>query len=676
MDGQIYISCRLRFMGALRKIFSNTFLLINCFVALFVLGTLALFIDSVRAANQEYKDIARGNALIIENKVRDVYIAQNDLYRLFGAILKLSDGQITEGDAHREISVANDMLWVRANDIVSTNEVSDDRYDIYNVGIKLLDVTEEIDKVLTFPNPTLAAGLLEVLDTLDEVRIMIRRSNEKLSRELDTYLSDQSSTLKTQNTTMLSLASVLSVSAIALLLLLARELEIRKAREQAEKEVQFLAYHDHLTKLPNRIKFTSVVKPLLEDCPQGSIWMLDLDNFKGINDTVGHDAGDLVLRVVSSRLNDIFVENSGIVCRISGDEFLGWIPNASLSKIHEIADCILDRCSDPISYNSGRLMSRLSIGIVPIFLVDVKSRKLEKLIRYADFTLYSAKESGKSQYKTFTSNLSAEYIEKSRIINELGSDIESGDVQTYFQPKFELKSLQIYGFEALARWDYEGSAFSPELFVRFAEDSGLIYDLDKQILSSALKFLSRWNECNGTNFSLSVNISAAHFNNEHNFDHIFDSLQESGFPPSLLTLEVTESVEVHDFRRVKKVIKTLKEFGCKISIDDFGVGYSSLACIEKFDADEIKLDKSLIEDVGSSDKARFLVKSIVEYAKVYLSMSVVCEGIESSEQLDILNDVGCHFGQGYICGSALPMSAALKFAHEHNSLKKSALPTE
>jgi len=431
-----------------------------------------------------------------------------------------------------------------------------------------------------------------------------------------------------------------------------------------EAKIEYLAYQDHLTDLPNRPFFKKLVKQSLSKLQRqglsAALLYIDINDFKKFNDTLGHKFGDQILIQFSNRLNQIVGDNV-IVSRFGSDEFVIWIDdiygphNAAIDAATRQALDIKDEFSKPITIENYDILITSSIGIA-IFPDDGKS--CDKLIRKADMAMYQAKTKGSNSFKFF--QLEMENAAKRRLLieTELRQAILSNELELFYQPQVNISSGKIIGAEALLRWqNKELGSISPADFIPIAETSGLILEIGHWVVFEACKKIKQWEDQGifNTLKTVSINISPIQFENENFVTDLSSIIKESGIAPSHLDIELTETALISDFNKVCVRLNEIKDIGCQISIDDFGTGYSSLKYLNSFPLDVLKIDKCFVDDITKKPSNLAIVHSIVSMAKM-LDANIVAEGVEDKEQLDILDTAGCDCYQGYLFNPALKTS--------------------
>ncbi len=430
-------------------------------------------------------------------------------------------------------------------------------------------------------------------------------------------------------------------------------------RKEAESRAQHLADHDPLTSLPNRRlledRLTQALALSQRNRKQTAVMFVDLDRFKAINDSLGHAAGDVLLKEVADRLVKQLREVDTI-CRIGGDEFVVVLPEIKRSSdAANVAAKIIETVSQPILVDERELQITPSIGI-SVFPDD--GRDAETLIRNADAAMYHAKETGRANYQFFTEQMNLAASKRLALESDLRRAVEKGEMRVYYQPIVELKEGRTAGHEALLRWQhpFRGLIASAE-FIQLAEDTGVILKLGEWVLREAC----RWARFIGTERGLpvSVNLSARQFNDPKLIELVARVLRDSGLPPHLLELEIGEGTVMQHAEVSLPTLKKLKELGVSISIADFGAGHSSLAYLKRFPADKLKIDRSLIAEVHADKDSRVMVAAIVGLAHA-LGPKVVAVGVESEAQREILRSCDCDLIQGYLTGRPVDADTASK----------------
>lgn len=438
-------------------------------------------------------------------------------------------------------------------------------------------------------------------------------------------------------------------------------------RIKAERLIKHMAYHDTLTDLPNR----RFVETFLADYTKHNnmnkqnmlgIVLLDLDRFKVINDSLGHHAGDMLLQAVSNRLIDSVGEKE-ITARIGGDEFIILIPNMQhRDEAMYVCEKIMRSMEDDFEIYGQKLNVTTSIGIS---LYPKHGNDLNTLVKGADLAMYQSKDKGRNCYTLFSSTMRDCAIERMDKEILLRQALETNEFVLYYQPKIEIATNKIYGMEALIRWRNDDQIISPDSFIPLAEETGLIITIGEWVLRQACIDCKSWHDQGLSHLSVSVNISPQQFKRQ-NFEELVSSiLQETGLHPSALELELTEGIIMQDPSNASFIISNLKALGIKISIDDFGTGFSSLGYLKQFPIDILKIDKSFVTNL-EWDEANASISAAVISLAHSLKLEVVAEGIENEEQLTFFRSHGCDFGQGYLISKPVEMHTVINLVKEND----------
>jgi diguanylate cyclase (GGDEF)-like protein len=443
--------------------------------------------------------------------------------------------------------------------------------------------------------------------------------------------------------------------------------EIVKQRA-SHKKIEFLANHDMLTGLPNRnfamgrIEQTLVSASRLEH--RTALLFLDLDNFKTINDSLGHDGGDELLRQVARRLAAC-IRRADSVSRHGGDEFLIMLTDVGTSQAAaSVAAKITEVLSEPFQILGREVSTSTSIGVA-MFPEDGET--LDVLIRCADSAMYQAKEEGRNTYRFYTSQMNTDYLETLQIKNDMRLGLERNEFVLHYQPQVSLLDGKVIGAEALVRWNHpQKGLLGPATFIGIAEISGMIAPLGQWILREACSQAMAWQAEGLPPIVMAVNLSAIQFKRDRLEHRIENILRVTGLAPTLLELELTESVIIKDSEDVLQTIHRLKGLGVQIAIDDFGTGYSSLAYLRKFAIDKIKIDQSFVRDLENNPDSSAIVRAIIDMAQ-NLALKTIAEGVEDSATLDILGEFGCDVAQGYHLARPMPAAQFSVYLQDKNS---------
>jgi diguanylate cyclase (GGDEF)-like protein/PAS domain S-box-containing protein len=429
-----------------------------------------------------------------------------------------------------------------------------------------------------------------------------------------------------------------------------RDVSVRK---QAEEHIRFLAHHDALTGLPNRVSFGKRLNETIErargDGRSCSVLCLDLDKFKEVNDLYGHAAGDALLRRVGLILQREVAE-IGYPARLSGDEF-AVVLNAteSLEAANRVAQRLLQAFALDVAESPEDAMISASIGIAS-FPGDAESA--EQLMSAADMALYRVKQDGRGAYRLFEATMNDELRDRRLVANDLAAAADAGQLDLAYQPQVDLASGDVTGFEALIRWRHpERGDVPPGVFVPIAEENGLILGIGEWVLRTACEEAAGWRVPLG----ISVNVSAAQIHNPAFARQIHEVLLETGLSPARLEIEVTETALVRDLVRAVTTLRQVRALGVGVAIDDFGTGHSSLTHLSAFPFSRIKLDQSFVRTFDRNPQSAAIVHAVIELGR-YLGTPVVAEGVERQEELTFLRSEGCETAQGFLFGHPAPIA--------------------
>jgi diguanylate cyclase (GGDEF)-like protein/PAS domain S-box-containing protein len=419
-------------------------------------------------------------------------------------------------------------------------------------------------------------------------------------------------------------------------------------RKGAEERIQYLATHDGLTGLPNRVMFTQLLGLSIETARRYgrrlAVLFIDLDRFKVINDTLGHEAGDVLLRELGGRLREC-LRASDVVARLGGDEFVVLLQEiGDPAQAASVARNILSVVMKPVVILGQECRVTASIGVC---LHPDDGQDDQSIMKNADMAMYLAKEEGKNNFQFFTSRMKPHSIERLALETNLRRALELHEFSLHYQAKVNFKSGAITGVEALLRWyNPELGSVSPARFIPLAEETGLIVPIGKWVLRTACAQSVAWQKQGLPPVRMSVNLSMRQMNDEGLVREIEAVLAETGLDPEFLELEVTESTIMHNAERAVRVLTAIKDLGVKLAIDDFGTGYSSLAHLKRFPIDTLKVDRSFIREVPNDAEDKAIAEAIIAMGKT-LSLTVVAEGVETPEQQAFLSEKLCDEMQGF-----------------------------
>lgn len=433
-------------------------------------------------------------------------------------------------------------------------------------------------------------------------------------------------------------------------------------RKADEQHMHFIAHHDSLTSLPNRLMLSNALSHAIEeakrDGTQVGVLFLDMDNFKKINDSLGHEVGDKLLVEVAHRLTGI-IRGVDTVSRVGGDEFVVVCPGITqtLNIVH-FAARIVESLSQVYLIDNQKLHSSPSVGI-SLFPVD--GEDIPTLLKNADAAMYHAKAEGRGNFQFFTEAMNLAAVERLALENDLRSALENEEFELYYQPQIEVCSGRIVGVEALLRWHHPVHGLvSPAKFIPVAEETGLIVPLGEWVLRTACRQAVSWQQAGLPPICMAINISARQFKQETLLETIKNALEESRLEPGWLELEITETAAMSSPEATVKILNPLKEMGVKIAIDDFGTGYSSLAYLKLFSIDKLKVDQSFVRDIEHDANDATLTAATIMLAKK-LGLRVIAEGVETAGQLKFISENKCDEVQGYYFSRPLPIAEITEY---------------
>ncbi len=423
--------------------------------------------------------------------------------------------------------------------------------------------------------------------------------------------------------------------------------ELKKKNE----EIQYHAYYDFLTGLPNSRLFNKTASELAssnEKKPMAFLF-LDLDRFKFINDMLGHSAGNYILKAVTNRILPLLKEEE-IMSRIGGDEFILLLPNTSREKANHMAKRILKELEKPFIYEGNELFITSSIGIS---MYPIDSDKIENVIKNADMAMYRAKEQGRNNHQFYTSDMNDSIQRRAVLEKGMRQALELNEFTLFYQPKVDLNTGMITGTEALIRWFHpQLGMISPLEFIPLAEETGLIVSIGEWVLRTACKQNREWQKSGLSEMGVSINLSPRQFQQANLVDLVREVLNDTGLDPQYLELEITESIAMYNEDYVIDKLQALKDLGVKIAIDDFGTGYSSLSYLKRFPFHTLKIDQSFVRDIETDSDDTKIINTIIAMAH-NLRVNIIAEGVETDKQLQFLQQQKCNEVQGYLFSKPL-----------------------
>ncbi len=437
-----------------------------------------------------------------------------------------------------------------------------------------------------------------------------------------------------------------------------------------EARIRYLAEHDQLTGLANRLVFQDKLRTVLNGFADarktGTLLALDLDGFKDINDTFGHDVGDALILTVADCLSSL-VRSTDLLARLGGDEFaLVCLEDEESLSPDDLAQRILDAFVTPFSVEGKQLSVGVSIGIAR-FPDD--GATVEDLMKASDLALYGAKAQGRGCFIHFDRQMTLQLKQKRTIEASLKRALDHGELDIAFQPQIDLRSQELVGAEALARWhDEDLGSVPPDVFIRIAEACGLILPLGQWVLEAACAEARGWAE-NDIDAVVAVNLSPAQLTQQDLVHSVEQALKRADLPPARLELEITESLLMGDTQTAISTLENLRDLGVQLAIDDFGTGYSSLSYLKRFSVHKVKIDRSFVTDLERDEEDRCIVNAIVMLGRA-LNLRTIAEGVETTAQSRLLTSLGCHEAQGYLYGRPMASTAFRSYClargdHEH-----------
>lgn len=608
----------------------------------------------------QYEEVRRQSAEIETEIFRDSITIFRDLWLVEHALESIAEVREPTADQIFEFTQRLDFLFVRSQDLQSRG--GDDIYE----DVRLDGLITGLQRIIDAGDQAAQSGFLETTAFFDEFHAELTGVSRDVMQLFDQQHQEQSHAIASQS----RILRQLTISAIALLclfgsfaagsmFLLQRQMRTQAKRKEAEEKANFLAFYDALTGLPNREKFRCFAEKLLNESEEPVVFLFDLDDFKLVNDLHGHSAGDAVLLRCAEEIKAWAEEFGGIPTRLGGDEFAAMLPGPMSSmKIASICEQLLAKTSADFEFEGVLLAPKMSIGVAAAWSLDIDGAvSLSTLQKAADVALYRAKEQGKNTYAFFDGDLAEMVARRREIEIGIGDALENGEFTLAFQPQVDMATGHVRGFEALSRWTKDGVAVSPGEFVPVAEATGQVVEIDLWALREATRQLADWIKDGRVPVSISTNLSSLHFRDSEIVGHVAHALSQSGLAPHLLTLEITESVLIEDLSKVTIVLDKLRNLGVRIALDDFGTGYSSLAYLRRLEVDYIKIDQSFVRDLESSSETQLILEALVTIAKGLKKLLVV-EGIETDAQAQIIQNLGCEVGQGYLWGRPMPVEEA------------------
>jgi len=421
-----------------------------------------------------------------------------------------------------------------------------------------------------------------------------------------------------------------------------------------QKRISTMLYSDTLTGISNRLHLEVLMEKLIVEQYNRdntfSMVFIDIDHFKHINDTLGHDIGDILLQNVTSNISDV-IRQSDIFARIGGDEFVIIFKNMEEMQVAKTVQKLMDAISQIHMIQAYELHVTASIGIV---MYPEDGKTTVDLMKRADIAMYQSKKRGRNTYTFFKETYGDALSDEMTMMQDMSISIDKNEFELYYQPKVLVQTNEIVAAEALIRWNHPKLGFiAPDKFIVLAENTGLILKLGRWIIQEVCKFISSFNSLqNNQTLNVSINISLRQFQQENLYDVLKENIEKFGIQGNQLFLEITESIMVENVDSMVEKLNKIKTLGVSISLDDFGTGYSTLSYLSKLSIDELKIDKAFVDEIPTDGNKSIVLDTIIAMGKT-LNMSVVAEGVEHEYQREYLKEIGCDVYQGYLFSKAL-----------------------
>jgi polar amino acid transport system substrate-binding protein len=430
--------------------------------------------------------------------------------------------------------------------------------------------------------------------------------------------------------------------------------------KKSQDKVKQIAYTDHLTGLPNRVALVEMLDNVMATLRHDEIIAIldiDIDNFKDINDTLGHSYGDELLLDVTHRLEGIFGKTD-FLSRIGGDEYAVLVQNIThLSELEEKIKLVQNAFVQPYTIATKEFFVTVSVGIS---LAPKDGKTTQSLLKNMNSAMYVAKEQGRNTFCYFDNSINQKMLDKLELQSELRKAIEDNQFCVYYQAQMDLGKGKVVGFEALARWQHPTKGIiAPIQFIPLAEENGMIVEIGMRVLRQACAQLKQWEVLGYNNLVMAINFSARQFKDKNFLDMVYEIISETEVNPKQLEFEITESVALDDFEFTIDMINRLKQIGISFSLDDFGTGYSSLSYLKRLPVNNLKIDKSFLDAVLENSSDQKIVHTMINLAR-NLDIEVIAEGVEFSEQEDFLKESRCDKAQGYYYSRPVPTEQAFE----------------
>ncbi|GIN96618.1 hypothetical protein J6TS1_24880 [Siminovitchia terrae] len=581
-----------------------------------------------------------------------------------------------KGKPHRYVAIRNDIT--ARKEMEEEIRRSEERYRLITENSSDLISTVDTEGNLLYLSPS--HGSLLGYD-LDEIRkgtifdLIYETDQEEVKETIEQLWGKKKITSQLEFRLKTSSGSCISVEAkmnvilndngdIRKVMLVTRDITERKKSEQ---KIYHLAFHDTLTDLPNRRLFMNELQKTIAKTKRPSkvaVMFIDLDRFKYVNDSWGHDAGDYILMEAAHRIKQS-LRSTDFVARIGGDEFTVLLDNIeNEADVKSLVERIQESFEEPVHIFEKDIFLSCSIGIA---IYPENGKNADELLKRADTALYVVKERGRSGYALFDADMEEKSLERILLEVELRKAVEREQFYLDYQPKIDFSKGTLVGMEALVRWNHPDlGRVPPNKFIPIAEETGLIIPIGEWVLREACKQNKKWQDMGYSPITASVNVSVRQLEQSGILNKVIEVLNETGLDPKWLELEVTESVFA-DLENAAAILEEIRGFGVKISVDDFGTGYNSFTYIKHLPVDTVKIDSSFIRDIHQNVESKAIVNAILTLADT-LNISVIAEGVESKEQLEHLNKGGCIQGQGYLFSKPVSNELFEKYFRDSNLL--------
>lgn len=596
-----------------------------------------------------FKKIQAGDSTIRQNNI----FLNNKYYDLMATPLRDSDGELVKTILmfvdNTERILTEDKLQLAAVVFESTAEgvvVTDENTVIVAVNDALLNITGYEKHELIGKVPSIFKSGIHDNDFYEDMWRVLNTTGhwkgEIMDRRKDGQLFPARQTISVVKRSNGSISNYVSIMS---------DVTVQK---ESQDKLDFLAHHDPLTSLPNRVLFqqrlTHAMGKARRNTTELAVIFVDLDRFKNINDTLGHAIGDKLLVKVAKRLTEK-KRKTDTVARLGGDEFVFLLEDVTHAKgLAHFSEKLIDKFTAPFLVDGYDLHLTLSIGIC-IFPGD--GEDVDSLIKNADAAMYRAKEKGRNGYQFFTHDLSEEVAAKLTLENDLRKAIEKREFELYYQPQYSLANNKLVSAEALIRWWHpELGLIPPDTFIPLAEETGLILPIGEWVIKEACRQLKKWRDTGFYLDHIAVNVSGVQIIRGNLVDLVSSSLKQHQLSEHDLEIEITESTIMNDMAYAVEILGQLKQLGLTVAIDDFGTGYSSLGYLKKLPLDKIKIDRSFVQDIECDKDDKALVLAVIAMAK-NLQLEVVAEGVENRIQYELLVAHHCELGQGYLFSKPL-----------------------